>query len=112
MSNSRIFRGVTLAVLNRMREANEPATNKNSYAFHLNPDGKTGIISGKSSVGDVVIGFDYAETRAEVTVTILNKPMFVPAALVWAELSYALRCATEALGTPQGEDETIAEQRS
>jgi hypothetical protein len=34
--------------------------------------------------------------------------MFVPAALVWAELSYALRCATEETGTPQAEDETIA----
>jgi len=112
MSNSRTFRGVTLAVLNRMREANERGTDKNSYAFHLNPNGKTGILSGKSSVGDITIGFDYAETLAEVTVTILNKPMFVPAALVWAELSYAFRCATEEIGTPQAEDETIAQQRS
>jgi hypothetical protein len=107
MSNSRIFRGVTLAVLNRMREAKEPVMNQNSSAFDLNPDGKTGIISGRSSVGDVVIGFYYDETRAEVTVTILKKPMFAPAALVWAELSYALRSAGEALGAVPPENETI-----
>jgi hypothetical protein len=48
-----------------MREANEPATNQNSYAFDLNPDGKTGIISGRSSVGDVVIGFGLTMPRHE-----------------------------------------------
>jgi hypothetical protein len=92
MSNSRTFSSVTPAVLERMR-----ATNDSPYTMKLNSDGKSGTVSGKSPLGDVVIGFDYAEAQAEVTMTILEKPMFVPVPLLWAEFSYALRCATQEL---------------
>jgi hypothetical protein len=73
-------------------------TNNSPYAMNLNADGKSGTVSGKSPLGDVVISFDYAAAQAEVTLTVLEKPMFVPVPLLWAEFSYALRCAAQELG--------------
>jgi hypothetical protein len=107
MSKSRTFTGVTMAVLESMR-----ATNDSPYAMVLNADGKSGTVSGKSPLGDVVIGFDYVEAQAQVTLTILEKPMFVPAPLVWAEFAYALRSAREKLGLAPAEDKTLAHERS
>jgi hypothetical protein len=107
MSKSQTFTGVTMAVLACMR-----ATNDSDHAMVLNADGRSGTLSAKSPLGDVVIGFDYAEARAEVTLTILEKPMFVPAPLVWAEFSYALRSAREKLGLTPAEGKTFAYERS
>ena len=82
-----------------------------AIGFKLSADGKSGTVSGKLPRGDVVIGFDYTEAPAELTLTILEKPMFVPVPLLWADFSYALRWATEGLGLgPEGK--TLAHERS
>jgi hypothetical protein len=64
----------------------------------LNADGRTGVISGRSRIGDVVIGFDYVVEQAKVTLTVMQKPMFVPVPMIWAEFAYALREAERELG--------------
>jgi hypothetical protein len=101
MSDSRTFTGVTPAVLKHMRAAND-----SPYIMNLSADGKSGTVSGRSPLGDIVIRFDYAGARAEVTLTILEKPMFVPVPLLWAEFSYALRCAAQELGSAMAESGT------
>jgi hypothetical protein len=106
MSSSRTFSGVTLPILERMQAAND-----SPYTMGLNADGRSGTVSGKSPLGDVVIGFDYAEAQAEVTLTILEKPRFVPVPLLWAEFTYALRSATQEFGSAMAENGTGADER-
>jgi hypothetical protein len=89
MPSSHTFSGVTPEVLKRLHASNEA-----DYTLDLNVTGTCGTIVAKSGVGEVVVAFDYVTERAEVTLTILNKPMFVPAPLVWAEFSLALRKAS------------------
>jgi hypothetical protein len=89
MPSSHTFSGVTPEVLKRLH-----ASNESNYTLDLNVNGASGTITAKSSVGEVVVAFDYVAERAEVALTILNKPTFVPAPLVWAEFSLALRNAS------------------
>ena len=105
MAITRTFPGVTLAVLQRMR-----AMSDEDYSLVLNADGKSGTLSGKSPLGDVVIGFEYAEERAEVTLTIIEKPIFVPISLLWAEFSYAVRRANDEPNQELAERETMADE--
>jgi hypothetical protein len=89
MPSSHTFSGVTPEVLKRLH-----ASNESNYTLDLNVNGASGTITAKSGVGEVVVAFDYVAERAEVALTILNKPTFVPAPLVWAEFSLALRNAS------------------
>ena len=89
MPSSHTFFGVTPEVLKRLHTSNE-----SDYTLDLYANGASGTIVAKSGVGEVVVAFDYVAERAEVTLTILNKPMFVPAPFVWAEFSLALRNAS------------------
>ena len=89
MPSSHTFFGVTPEVLKRLH-----ASNESDYTLDLYANGASGTIVAKSGVGEVVVAFDYVAERAEVALTILNKPTFVPAPLVWAEFSLALRNAS------------------
>ena len=89
MPSSHTFSGVTPEVLKRLH-----ASNESDYTLDLYANGASGTIVAKSGVGEVVVAFDYVAERAEVALTILNKPTFVPAPLVWAEFSLALRNAS------------------
>jgi hypothetical protein len=102
MASSKTFSGVTLAVLKRMQAGKD-----SSYSITLRPDGRSGVIAGKSPVGDVVIGFDYEVEQALVTLTVMEKPIFVPLPMIWAEVSYALREAARGLEQIPGGDSAL-----
>ncbi len=78
------------------------ASGERDFMLDIHQDGTSGTISGASSLGRVSLHFDYDEARAEMTLTILKKPMLAPAALLWAEFSYAVIEARRALSTRTG----------
>ncbi|HKM61297.1 MAG TPA: hypothetical protein VJY39_02290 [Acidisphaera sp.] len=104
MTKSHTFSGVTLAVLQRMSE-----TNRNDYVLVLDEERRTGTVTGKSPLGDVAVRFDYTIERAEMRLTVLKKPMFVPLPMLWAEFSLALREATTDLAAMQTDDADVME---
>lgn len=94
MASAKTFKGVTPEILHRLS-----GDRAGDYRFALNPDGRTGTLSGKSSIGDLTIAFEHFPENAEVTVTVLKKPALAPTALIWAEFNYALRQATAEVET-------------
>ncbi len=64
-----------------------------SYALPLDPDRIGGTLTKRTGMGEVVVRFDHDNARAEMTVTILKKPMMLPTPLLLAEFSLALRRA-------------------
>ena len=101
MSSKRVFSGVTLDVLTRMREEDS-----GDYALTLESDRIGGTVNKPTPFGCVVVRFDHDARRAEMTVTILHKPLLLPAALLWAGVSHALRRAcrpsSDRTGSPAG----------
>jgi hypothetical protein len=88
MSQSVTFHNVTAAVLERLGAAGGSG---GSYRLEMSADGSRGTLSGETPVGHLILGFKYEAERATVTVTIEKKPFLVPAALVFATISNALR---------------------
>lgn len=89
MSRTQIFPGVTIAVLTRMREEDS-----GDYALQLDPERIGGTVNKTTPFGNVVVRFEHDDQRAELAVTILHKPMLLPAAVLWAGVAHALRRAS------------------
>ena len=89
MSKTHIFSGVTMEVLNRMREEDS-----GDYTLELDPHRIAGTVNKPTPLGHVVVRFDHDNQRSEMTVTILKKPMLLPTAVLWAGVSHALRRAS------------------
>ena len=83
------FTGISPAILVKLREAR-----RWPVRFDFSEDGRTGTAIGTLPIGTLEIGFNYASESQELTLTILKKPMLVPAPFVWAEFSMAIREAT------------------
>ena len=100
MSTTYLFSGITIEVLNRMREEDSA-----DYVLKLDstPDRIGGTVRKPTPFGDVTVRFDHDSQRAEMTVTILKKPMLLPAAVLWAGLTHALRCASGDSASPDSE---------
>jgi hypothetical protein len=62
-----------------------------SHALELDPDGAGGLITTHSPMGDVIVHFSYNEELAELTLTIVKKPMLVPARMIVEGTSQVLR---------------------
>jgi hypothetical protein len=84
------FPGVTQAVMDYIRDGNSE-----DYTLEQDPDGQTGTVTGQSFLGKVAIRFQHNAARSELTLTILQKPMLLPASLIWSgfndEVHRALR---------------------
>jgi hypothetical protein len=65
------------------------------YRVALDPDGVSGLLTIDVGMGDVVVRFSHNSERAELTLTIVKKPMLVPASMIWAGTSQVLRRAAE-----------------
>ena len=94
MSKKHVFSSVTLEVLERLREQDD-----GNYQLALDPGRIGGTLTKHTGLGDVVLRFDHDNERAEMTVTIVNKPMLVPVPLLLAEMSLALRLASGGIGS-------------
>lgn len=86
MSKTRVFTGVTFERLSRMQEED-----RGDYALALEPGRIGGTVHKPTPLGVVVVRFAHDIQRAEMTVTILKKPVLVPAEVVWVGVSRALR---------------------
>lgn len=86
-----MFRGITAEVLNRLREGDD-----GSNVLDLESNGSGGRLTRRTPLGEVVIRFDHDAQRAELTVTVLKKPFFLPTIALWAEMSNALENASSA----------------
>jgi hypothetical protein len=93
MSQSITFQNVTPAVLERLGAAGGGG---GGYRLERSADGSHGTLSGETPVGHLTLGFKYDAERATVMVTIEKKPFLVPAAIVFATISNALREAGHA----------------
>ncbi len=88
MSQSVAFHNVTPAVLERLGASGGSG---GGYRLEKSADGSRGTLSGETPVGRLTLGFKYEAEHHTVTVTIEKKPFLVPAALVFATISNALR---------------------
>jgi len=98
MSRTRIYSGITLEALSRMRD-----DSNRDYAVELDASGVSGTVSKPTPFGNALMRFEHDGGRAEMTVTILKKPALLPAAVLWAGVAHALRRAGGA--PPAGENE-------
>ena len=86
MSRTQVFSGVTIERLTRMHEEDG-----GEYALQLDADRKGGTVNKPTPFGPVLVRFAHDNRRAEMTVTILHKPMLLPVAVLWAGVAHALR---------------------
>jgi hypothetical protein len=100
-SKTHVFPGVTLQALTSLRDqAALPGQAGGNYALQLDPDGVGGLLTTHTGMGDVVVRFSHNDERAELTVTIVKKPMFLPAAAIFAGTSQVLRNAASQASPP------------
>jgi hypothetical protein len=90
-SKTHVFSGVTLDALKGLRGQ---AGGKN-YSLELDPDGVGGLFTMRAGMSDVVVRFSHNNERSELTLTIVKKPMLLPAAMIWAGTSQVLRLAAD-----------------
>ena len=88
MSRKHIFAGVTSETLGRL-----PQWDDGSFELQLDRDRIGGTLTRRTGLGEVVVRFNHDNERAEMTVTIVKKPMLMPTPLLLAEMSLALRRA-------------------
>ncbi len=94
-SKTHVFPGVTRQALTSLQ--NQAGGN---YALELDPDGAGGLLTTRTGMGDVVVRFSHDSERAELTLTIVKKPMLLPAAMILEGTSQALRKAAGQASAP------------
>lgn len=83
---SQTFSDVTLDMLERIAARDDAA----GFEFRIDDDRRAGTAAGSTPLGEVAARFALDADRAELAVTILRKPPFLPAALLWSEFSRAI----------------------
>lgn len=92
--SSRTFSDVTIDMLDRIAARDDAA----GMVFLIDDDGRTGTVSGSTPLGEVEAGFAFEAERAELAVTILRKPPFLPSTLLWSEFARAIERARAECG--------------
>ena len=94
-SKTHVFPGVTLQTLESMQS--KPG---GSYKLALDPEGFRGSLTLDVGVGEVVVRFSHDSARNELTLTLVKKPIFVPASMIWTGAEQMLRQAGEQPSAP------------
>lgn len=89
--SSQSFPDVTIALLERVAAQEDAAR----FAIAIDADGSGGTMLGATPLGEVEAHFTLLPDEAEMSVTILQKPAFLPASLLWSEFARALACARD-----------------
>lgn len=79
MAKTRTFGGVTADVWECVKQTSE----KENGTVYNPPDADSGIASTKTQVGEVVLEFNFDESRDSVTYTINKKPLLAPESAIW-----------------------------
>lgn len=82
MSASRIFSGVTVTVINRIKQV---AHGEYGIVFDP-PDAAKGTAAARTPIGDFVMHFVHDSAESVLVLTLVKKPMLLPAVLVWSRL--------------------------
>ncbi|HWT08250.1 MAG TPA: hypothetical protein VN329_03745 [Roseomonas sp.] len=83
---SQTFSDVTIDMLERIAARDDAA----GFEFCIDEDRRAGTAAGITPFGEVAARFALDAERAELAVTILRKPPFLPATLLWSEFSRAI----------------------
>ena len=89
MSNSRTFSGVTAEILSRMKEIG-----RTEYRVVYDPpEGPISTATSQTPLGECVVEFVHDPAKAELKLTVINKPWLLPEGLLWNGFSQTLeRC--------------------
>lgn len=96
---SQTFSDVTLDMLERIAARDDAAR----FEFRIDDDRRAGTAAGNTPLGEVEARFALDADRAELAVTILRKPPFLPASLLWSEFSRAIDRARAELAAARAE---------
>ena len=78
MLNSRTFSGVTADILSRMKEIGRA-----EYGVVYDPpEGPISIATSQTPLGECVVEFVHDPAKAELTLTVVNKPWLLPEGLL------------------------------
>jgi hypothetical protein len=89
MAASRSFASVTAEHLDRLKQL---ARDRHGIAFDP-PDGPTGAATGRTPFGECVVHYAHDDAAAVLVVTLIRKPMALPAGFMWKSFEDVLeRC--------------------
>ncbi|MEO3475484.1 hypothetical protein AAFN86_26770 [Roseomonas sp. CAU 1739] len=92
--SSQTFSDVTIDLLERIAARDDLGR----FAFDFDEDRRAGTARGATPLGEVEVRFGLVPDSAELIVTVLRKPPFLPASLLWSEFSRAIaRARTESV---------------
>ena len=92
MPSSRIFSGVTVEVLTRMKEFGRAEYD----IVYDPPEGPVSTATSQTPLGECIIEFAHDAAKAELTLTLVKKPWLLPEELLWNGFSETLeRCREE-----------------
>jgi hypothetical protein len=83
MSTSHAFSGVTVKVVNRIRQI---AHNEHGVVFDPS-DGTTGTVTARTRMGECVVHLVHDSVQSVLVLTLVNKTMLLPTVLLWSGLS-------------------------
>jgi hypothetical protein len=89
-SKTHVFSGVPFEALLRLR-----SQAGGNYLLESDPDGVGGLLTIHTPMGDVVLRFSHNSERAELTLTVVKKPLVVPTAVIFDQTAQVLRQAAD-----------------
>ncbi len=86
MAESRTFASVTADHLDRLKQV---ARDRHGISFDP-PDGAKGVATGHSPFGDCIVHFVHDNAQAVLSLTLVRKPMLLPAGMMWSSFEAVL----------------------
>ena len=93
MAATRTFSSVTADLMHRIRQV---ARDEHGILFDP-PDGTKGTATGSTPLGVCIVDFVYDTAQAELVMTVVKKPLMLPAAFLWTAFSAELERSRAAL---------------
>jgi hypothetical protein len=91
-----VFSGVTLqTIMSLQGQGGDGGT----YKLQLDPGNTSGMLTIDAGIGDVVLRFSHDNERAELTLSIVKKPMLVPSGTILSVATQVLRNAASQTGS-------------
>ncbi len=86
MAVTRTFSCVTADTMHRIRQV---ARDEHGILFDP-PDGVKGTATGRTPLGECIVRFAYDSVQSELAMTLVKKPLLLPAAFLWTAFSAEL----------------------
>jgi hypothetical protein len=86
MAVSRTFSSVTADVMDRIKQV---ARDEHGILFDP-PEGTKGTATGRTPLGECIVRFVYDSAQAELVMTLVKKPLMLPAGFLWTAFSAEL----------------------